>query len=295
MCQLNLVFVKNSENKKILKNNEYEYFGEDFKSFSPYVKGFCNCGSFVGSMSEYTGNSYIKMIEELNNSELERLSRIKDFMNKPDYKNQREKYIADRETLSNALEKFFEPMSSYEMEQINLLETKYKGKALEKQMDLLYKDLDEKLQEIENSAGYKYAEAKLNKFVKNNELMEESTLYYLTKEDEDNDKKSEEILDDELFEDLDEDIEFIDVPEESFVIDAVIQKLENRYQNDYNVFSEYKDLFENLLENEDYILFCCIWDEPEKMSIEKEVNIKDITIEDLASLEYNQILKVCKD
>jgi len=294
MCQLNLVFVKNSTNKKILKNNEYEYFGEDFKSFSPYVKGFCNCGSFVGSMSEYTGNSYIEMIEELNNSELERLTKIKDFMNKPDYKKQREKYIADREILSNALEKFFEPMSNYEMEQINLLETKYKGKALEKQMDLLYKDLDEKLQEIENSAGYKSTEAKLNEFVKNNELMEESTLYYLTKEDEDNDRKSEQILNDELFEYLDDDIEIIDVPEESFVIDTVIQKLESRYQNDYNVFSEYKDLFENLLENEDYILFCCIWDESEKMSIEKEVNIKDITIEDLASLEYNQILKVCK-
>jgi len=294
MCQLNLVFVKNSTNKKILKNNEYEYFGEDFKSFSPYVKGFCNCGSFVGSMSKYTGNSYLEMIEELNNSELERLTKIKTFMNKPDYKKQREKYIADREILSNALENFFEPMSSYEMKQINLLETKYKGKALEKQMDLLYKDLDEKLQEIETSVGYKSAEAKLNEFVKNNELMEESTLYYLTKDDEDNDSKSEEILDDELFEDLDDAIEIIDVTEESFVIDTVIQKLESRYQNDYNVFSEYKDLFENLLKNEDYILFCCIWDEPKKMSIKKEVTIKDITIEDLASLEYNQILKVCK-
>ena len=294
MCQLNLVFVKNSENKKILKNNEYEYFGEDFKSFSPYVKGFCNCDSFVGSMSKYTGNSYLEMIKELNNSELERLTKIKNFMNTPDYKKQKEMYIADREILSNILEKFLEPMFNYEMEQSNLLKTKYKGKALEKQMDLLYKDLDKKLQEIENSAEYKSAEAKLNELVKNNELMEESTFYYLTKEDEVNDRKSEEILDNELFEDLDDDIEIIDVPEESFVIDTVIQKLESRYQNDYNVFSEYKDLFENLLENEDYILFCCIWDEPKKMSIEKEVNIKDIKIEDLASLEYNQILKVYK-
>ena len=294
MCQLNLVFVKNSENKKILKNNEYEYFGEDFKSFSPYVKGFCNCGSFVGSMSEYTGNSYLEMIEELNNSELERLTKIKNFMNKPDYKKQREMYIADREILSNILEKFLEPMFNYEMEQSNLLKTKYKGKALEKQMDLLYKDLDKKLKETENSAEYKSAEAKLNEFVKNNKLMEESTLYYLTKDDEDNDRKSEEILDDELFEDLDDDIEIIDVPEESFVIDTVIQKLQNRYKSDYNIFLEYKQLFESLLENEESILFCCIWDEPERMSIEKEVNINDIKIEDLASLEYNQILKVCK-
>lgn len=127
--------------------------------------------------------------------------------------------------------------------------------------------------------------------------MDESTLYYLTKEDEENDNKSEEIIDDDLFEAMDNfvlPIESIDIPEESFVIDAVMQRLENRYQNDYNVFLEYKQLFEELLENEEYILFCCVWDEPENMSIEKEVNIKNLKIEDLASLEYNQILKICK-
>ena len=36
---------------------------------------------------------------------------------------------------------------------------------------------------------FKKYEAKLNEFVKNNELMEESTLYYLTKDDEDNDSE----------------------------------------------------------------------------------------------------------
>lgn len=297
MCQLNLVFVKNSKNKKILENNEYNYFGEDFKSFSAYIKGPCNCGSFVGSMSEYTGSSYVEMIENLNTAELERLTKIKDFMNKPDYKKLKEKYIIDREALSGALEKFFEPISTYEMEQINLLETKYKGKALEKQMELLYKNLDKKLQEIENSSEYQSAQRKLNDFIEKNHLMEESTLYYLTKEDEENDNKSQEFLEDDLFEDiydLNDAIEYVDIPKESFVIDTVIQRLQNRYQNDYNVFLEYKQLFENLLENEEYILFCCIWDEPENMSIEKEVNIKDIKIEDLASLEYNQVLKIYK-
>ena len=172
--------------------------------------------------------------------------------------------------------------------------TKYKGKTLEKHMELLYKDLDKKLLEIEISSEYKSAELKLNEFIEKNQLMEESTLYYLTKGEEENAKKLEEISDDDLFDDLEDSIEYIDVPEESFVIDTVIQRLENRYQNDYNVFLEHKQLFENLLENEEYILFCCIWDEPENMSIEKEINIKDLKIEDLASLEYNQILKINK-
>ena len=65
-------------------------------------------------MSEYTGNSYIEMLENLNNTELERLNKIKEFMNKPDYKKLKEKYIADREKLSNALENFLEPISDYE-------------------------------------------------------------------------------------------------------------------------------------------------------------------------------------
>lgn len=164
-------------------------------------------------------------------------------------------------------------------------------------MELLYKNLDKKLQEIEHSLEYQSAQTKLDNFIEKNKLMEESTLYYLTKEDEENDNKPGEILDDDLFEDIDNlnnSIEYINVPEESFVIDTVIQRLENRYQNDYNAFLEYKQLFEELLENEEYILFCCIWYEPENMSLKKKVNIKDIPIEDLASLEYNQILKICK-
>lgn len=293
MCQFNLVFVKNSKNKKILKNNEYNYWGKDFQKFSPFVKGYCNCESFVSSMAEYTGNSYFEMIKVVNNSELKRLNKIKALMNKSDYKELKERYIAERDSLSNAFENFFEPLSNYEMEQIHLLEAKYKGKALKKQIDLLYKELDRKSEEIENSAEYKSAELKLNKFVEKNQLLEESTLYYLTKEEENNAKK-EELLDEDLLEGSDDSVEYIDIHEESFVIDTVIQNLETKYQNDYNNFLEYKKLFENLLENEEYILFCCIWNEPEKLSIEKEVNINDIKIENLASLEYNQILKIYK-
>jgi len=301
MCQFNLVFVKNSKNKKILKNNEYNYWGENFNNFSPYIKGYCNCNSFVGSMCEYNGISYLEMIKDLNKSELERLNKIKDFMSKPNYKKLKEKYIINRGTLSNALEKFFEPISNYEMEQINILETKYNGKTLQKHMELLYKELDKKLNDIENSAEFKSAEIKLNKFIEENKLLEESTLYYLTKEDEDNDKELEKIPDDNVFEedyffeDASDFPKIIDIhEEESFVIDSIIKKLQYRYENDSNVFLEYKLLFENLLANEEYILFGCIWDEPEKMSIEKKVNIKDIKIEDLASLKFNQILKICK-
>jgi len=294
MCQLNLIFVKNLKNKKILKEQEYDYFKYNFSNYFPYVKGFCNCGSFVGSMSEYSGNSYYEMTEEITKSKLENLNKIKSLMNTPGYTEQKEKYIADRETLSNALTDFFEPLSNYEMEQIHLLETKYKGKALEKHIELLYKELDKKSQKIENSIDYKSAESKFNEFIEKNQLIEESTLYYLTKEEEDNDKKLEEMTDADLLDSEDNSIEYIDVYEESFVIDTVIQKTENKYPKDYNDFLEYKQLFEKLLENDAFILFCCIWDNPENMLIEKEVNIKDIQIEDLASLKYNQILKIYK-
>lgn len=153
-------------------------------------------------------------------------------------------------------------------------------------MENLYKDLENKIQKIENSPDFKLAQTKLNDFIEKNKLMEESTLYYLTKKDKEN----------ECFDDLDNSVENITIPEEeSLVIDNVIKKLETRYEKDYNNFLEYKQLFEKLLENENYILFSCIWDEPKEMLIEKEVNIKDITIEDLASLEFNKMLKIHRE
>lgn len=286
MCQFNLVFVKSSKNKKILKNNEYDCFGDNINNFSPFVKGYCNCDSFVGSMCNYSENSYIEMIKSLNKSELAKLTKIKNFMNKPNYKQLKENYIKTRNSFSNAVEKFFEPLSTYETHQINMLEKKYKGKQLQKHMENLYKDLENKIQKIENSPDFKLAQTKLNDFIEKNKLMEESTLYYLTKKDKEN----------ECFDDLDNSVENITIPEEeSLVIDNVIKKLETRYEKDYNNFLEYKQLFEKLLENENYILFSCIWDEPKEMLIEKEVNIKDITIEDLASLEFNKMLKIHRE
>ena len=66
------------------------------------------------------------MIKDLNNTELKKLNKIKNFMNTPDYKKQKEKYLSTKEILTNALEKFFEPLSNYETKQINILKSKYK-------------------------------------------------------------------------------------------------------------------------------------------------------------------------
>lgn len=167
---------------------------------------------------------------------------------------------------------------------------------MQKHIELLYKELENKIKKIENSPEYKIAEKKLNSFITEHRLMEESTLYYLTKEDEyENSSDNQLLLADELLDDLGDSVEYVTISEEdSLVIDNVIKKLENTYKNDYNDFLEYQQLFEKLLTNEDYILFSCIWDEPGKMLIEKEINIKDITIEDLASIEFNKMLKIHK-
>lgn len=299
MCQFNLVFVKNVKNKKILKNNGYHRFGDELNNFSPYSKGLCDCNSFVGSMCEYDGHSYFEMIESSNKSELEKLRLIKDLMSESDYKELKENYMKARTSLSDILEKLLEPISNYEMEQMEILEKKYKGKELQKHTERLYTELENKINKIENSSEFKLAQTKLNEFIEKNNLMEESTFYYLTKEDEYS--EYEHVSSDEIFspnetvKDLDISPEYVDITEEdSLVIDDVIKKLENKYNNDYSIFLEYKQLFKKLLENEDYILFSCIWDEPGEMSIEKEVNINDITIEDLASLEFIQMLKIYK-
>jgi len=64
MCQFNLVFVKNEKNKKTLKNEYYDCFNNTvYNGYSGYAQGICNCNSFVGSMSEYNGNSYYEMLK----------------------------------------------------------------------------------------------------------------------------------------------------------------------------------------------------------------------------------------
>lgn len=177
------------------------------------------------------------------------------------------------------------------MNQINVLEKKYKSKELQKHIELLYKELDNKMKKLENSSEFKSAEAKLNSFISENELMEESTLYFLTKEDEN--KEFENGFDNDSLNAFEDSVNCITIPEDdSLVVDSVIQKVENTYKSNCNVFWEYKQLFERLLENEDYILFSCIWDEPGEMFVDKEVNINDMKIEDLASIEFNKILKI---
>ena len=250
-------------------------------------------------MSEYAGNSYFEMIESLNKSELERLKQIKDFMLKPNYIKLRKDYIETRDSFSNTLEKFFEPLSNYEMGQLGLLEQKYKGKKLQKHISLLYQDLENRIKSIENSFEYKSAERKLNEFIEKNKLMEESTFYFLTKDEEGKENACSAddalFLENEGFEVLDELPDFTGISDEdSLVIDSVIKRLENRFENDYNSFLEYKCLFEKLLENEDCILFSCVWNEPSEVIVKKEVNIKNLSIEDLASLEFDDLLKIYK-
>lgn len=298
MCQFNLVFVKDIKNKKLLENAEYRYYGNDINGFSPYIKGYCNCNSFVGSMHDYDGNSFLEMIQTSTQEELQKLNKIKDFMMQINYKELKQNYIQVRDSLSNVVEQFYDSLSYYETEQLEMLEKKYTGKELQKHTEIFYKKLDNKFKEIEDSQEFKLAQQKLNEFISENKLMEESTLYYLTKEDEEKENQldidEEILLPDEIIENSDDLTKIIDITdEESLVIDTVIKKIENKYENNYKEFLEYKQLFELLLKNEEYILFSCVWDEPGKMSLEKDVDIENIQIENLASLDFNKMLKIC--
>lgn len=299
MCQFNLILVKNDKNKKILENHNYSYLGENIKTFSPYIKGPCNCGSFVGSMSEYDGKSYLEMVTQSTKTELQRLNKIKEFMNQPNYMELKQQYLNTKNKISNNIEELFEPISNYELEQIDILEKKYKGKELQKQIEFLHKELDNKFRELENSTEFKNINSELNKFIEKNKLMDESTCYYLTKEEEL--QQYNIIPNEDLFIETESNEistkfpESITLPQEdSLVIDEVINRLNLKYENAEKDFQYFKQLFEKLLENEEYILFSCIWNEPGKMTINRKINIKDIAIEDLASIRFNNILKIYK-
>ena len=77
------------------------------------------------------------------------------------------------------------------------------------------------------------------------------------------------------------------------VIDDVIEKMENETGREANAeFEEYKNLFDNLLNTNEDILFATIWNEVEKYNFVNEITLSEMKMEDLAKMDYFDIIKV---
>ena len=82
----------------------------------------------------------------------------------------------------------------------------------------------------------------------------------------------------------------MEFPEESYVIDEVIARMRLEtvpYEEEWN---EYLETFTHLLELEPQIYFSTIWSERNDLQMKASIFLKDLQIEDLASLKMDEVL-----
>ena len=145
-------------------------------------------------------------------------------------------------------------------------------------------------EEVEQGTEYQELWKQYREHMLANQLMDESTIYYLTKEEEEAaDGERFNLLD--LFEEDEfEEWEIMEFPEESYVIDEVIARTRLEtvpYEEEWN---EYLETFTHLLELEPQIYFSTIWSERNDLEVKASIFLKDLKIEDLASLNMDEVL-----
>ena len=184
MCRFNIIMVKHKNNQNYLKDIGYSVMEHEINGFTGYSYGTCNCDSFVGSMSDFTENTYSAMLAHQQEKFLGQLEQINVFMRTPDYREKRRQYEKQREKYINAMNEFTDEIFQWELEQIEQIEDSYSEKEREPQMEKLHQELDILFREMEERLDYKNAQKIYFDFLQNNQLMEESCSYFLSQKEQ---------------------------------------------------------------------------------------------------------------
>ncbi len=270
MCRFNLILTCDERAVRILEKNGYQRMFENLNNYEAYQKGYCNCDSCVGGLIEMKGRTFKEAIEVKKKDRLERLCQIREFMNQPEYKEQKEVY-------NRTVEELFQAMLHDQQEDI---------------MDV--------------NPEYQASMEMLRKYQLENDLMRDSICYFRTEEEENAEKSTgiplkqiiehpeELLLENMTSEDaFSENIIESTMEAESFVIDAVIARTErNNYKNYTDEFEEYTCLFRDILSEVPEIILATIWSEPENLKLVKTVPLDSFRIEDLVYLNYNEMVLV---
>lgn len=298
MCRFNYIMIKDEIAEELLKQEEYYKVYDDLCGYRAYRKGYCNCDSFVGSLIDRKGMKYSDAIETCRKEKLERLYQVRNIMNQPGYKERKERYLQIRMKLTDELNSFSEYITAYEMQQTDLIQKEYSGEAFNNQMKKLYKNINSMITSLETQPDYLKKREAYADFLHENEVLEESTRYYLTKEEEDN-LYSHSIPLSELLGLEDklklEKIEKIELPDESCVIDKVIARTEkDKFEQNLVEYNSYHKLFSDIIKYVPSFMFCTIWSEPNDLKNVKTVGIDSLLIDDLAFMDYDEMLCITK-
>lgn len=303
MCRFNLILIGDEIAKEPLEHEGYYRMYDNLNGYMAYQRGYCNCGSFVGSMVEKKGMDYHDVIELRKAEKLDELFQIQNLMNQSNYKALKEEYLQKQAELSNEMNVFYNAINDFELQQAKYLQQNYNGEDLNHEMDNLNKEVSKMLTSLDSNPAYKVKNDAYITFLEKNQIMHLSTIYYLSKEEEGNtikntipisdilDIKTENILTEYITEE-----NIIEIEEESRVIGEVINRTENNDTNIKNL-DEYKDFYEifcKLLEIVPTIKFTTIWSEPHELKDVKTVSISKLKIDDFAFLDFDEMICITK-
>jgi hypothetical protein len=302
MCRFNLIMVKDKKTEELLRREGYHKFYDNLLGTTAYQKGYCNCGSFVGSQLDKKGMDYNEAIEERKREEIIRLTKIRELMNQPGYKEDKEKFLQIRMKFTDELQELSKSIIENEMKRTEEIREKYSGKEQQEQMNKLYMEINDMFTALRNQPEFLKKSDAYTHFLEENKLMEESTRYFLTREEqsslftpgiplsqlintEDNPQPDEKEVQEVL--ELEE--------ENSFVIDEALEKAEK--ENDaknQKEYQEYHRIFSEILKYEESVIFATIWVEPKSLKSVETVGIEALKIDDLAFLDYDEMICITR-
>ncbi len=330
MCRFNLILIKDVKAGSQLEAEDYSkvYSDYDLNGYTAFEKGYCNCGSFVGSLVAKKGMTYGEAVTAMKNEKLDRLYKVKMLMNQPDYKERKEVFIRTRNELSGYLNVYFDSIAEYEAKQTDELHTRYEGKELEHEMSKLYDELGKRMAAVEEQPEYQKKREFYVDYLRENEVMNDSTIYYVSgneelKAQQDAKKETEkfrtrieellgpqtvennsgieennseiEQVNSKIEENSSSETEEMEFKQESMVIDEVIARTENdTFLESEEEYQSYYETFKGLLKYEPSFLFATIWSEPGDLNTVKTVSLDSLKIDDLAFLEFNEMLCITR-
>jgi len=301
MCRFNLILVKEERSKQYLEENEYNQFYKNLNGYMAYQKGYCNCGSVVGSLLDRTEESYSEAIDKRQKEKVERLYEIRNLMHHARYQMYKESFLQKQKEYLEEMDNLSKYITEYERKELEDAEKKYEGEEFDEKIGEIQLEVSNMLMKLDENAAYKKALDKYASFIEENELMRDAQIYYLTRAEEEQAFIASQIeLPDSLKklkeqEDAERGAKAIQIERTSMVIDEVISRAEHETDKEnLNEFAVYYQVIKDLLEYEEYVGFATIWSEAKELKDGKTINLDSLLIDDLAFLEFDDMLCIVK-
>lgn len=313
MCQLNIYCVPKTVKKEkviILLNTAFGVdiaecideekpiaeLNEDY-SFFICAGMRCNCGSFLAAHHDYEGNdTYKELNKNLQNAEIERLERIRDFMEQKDYKKMRRLFDKEVKKLWKAIEIAGEDVRNEEirltdevMDREDLSEDE-KNRLMHEEV---YPKVNELLTKMEARPQNIAAMQAYQDFIQKNDLMWQSWCYELKRTNPERTEMVE--INDFISGNEGSETYEIEMPS-NCIYDVIESKKRESLKEIVQEYEEIKAFIKSVLKIVKEIKLFAFWQDGATITVKckKAIKYSDIKIDDIAFLKYNELLTVTR-